>query len=727
VNERSVWIRIAQNVATTLCTLAFILSLAGVIFYDDAISQRSQTQAIQVDAAERERMLSQRVPELLLAVQTEASGRKSPQADIANLLTASEQFDTELNAFVRGGILTDSSGAQLNLDPLPSGPGLTAAQQAQALWQPLARLIEKLKGGDAAALPLAVAYARKNAGPLLDQTTALSLAVRAASARALVPLTAPRNLFGVIGILGFVAFVGLLFLRVQEGQREIEGYAINLEDKNVEIDARSRQLAEAQAGTDLIMNTVTQGLLLIDPLYRISSQYSREVKQILRLPEPAGVNFLAIMQRILTEKMYNTTKDYLALLFDSAKKERAVLKVNPLDEVEVNFPDPQGGFLLRFLEFTFRRIYDGTTIPRVFVAVTDVTARVQLENRLRESEQLKRRQFELLLSILHVDPVQLDEFIKLAEEQLHQINAALKTEDLTAGGTPQLNLMRERLNTVFRCVHNIKGNAAYLHLDYFQEVAEQFETKLSDLRSRKSLSGDDFLAVAIAQSQMRSDLEELGELREKLVGIQRVVAAPAHATPPAPGSAAPATRDDILAGVEGLARSLALKLGKEIKVETNGFDTRDVAPDRRPLLRDVLIQLTRNSLAHGVEDPQERLRLGKPRSATISIRKRDKVPANFFGFTFRDDGHGLDPVKIRSRAVESGLLTDAQARSVDDSQLASLIFAPGFSTRNGSTAEAGRGMGMDIIKQRVVDEWGGEISVQAVPGRFCEFSFMLPK
>jgi HPt (histidine-containing phosphotransfer) domain-containing protein len=735
---RTAWIRIAQNIGTLLCTLGFIFALAGVTYYTNAITQRSAAEAIRIDASERLRMLSQRIPELLYTVQTDIAEKQKPEEDLSNLLAASDQFGSELNAFVKGGTLTDAGGAQLSVDPLGPGTALAAAQQAQAVWTPLSHSIDRLKAGQATALADAVTKSRMDQATLLDQTTALSVAVRGAAQRALLPLSRPRDILAIVGVAAFIFFVGLLFLRVQEGQREIEGYAVNLEDANVELDSRSRQLADAKAGTDLILNTVTQGLLLIDSSYAIMEQHSQELRQILRIEHPAGSNFLSLMQRILTEKMYNTTRDYLGLLFDPTKRERAVAKVNPLDEVEVNFPSSEGGFVSRNLGFTFRRIYDGKMIPQVFVAVTDITARIQLEKKLRESELLKKRQFELLLSILHVDPLQLDEFVQAAEEQIRQMNAALKAEDIAPGARLSSEVLRERLNTVFRCVHSIKGNAAFLHLDYFQDVAEQFETKLSELRNMKTLGGEDFLPIVVAQSDLKSDVEELKDLREKLVGIHRVVSAPVYAPPPSQGELVdeatqalqpgePAQRDDIVAGVEGLARALALKLGKEVAVESDGFDTREVSPERRPMLRDVLIQLTRNSLAHGVEDPKERQRLGKPPYATITIRKRESVPNNWFGFTFRDDGQGLDPVKIRARAVESGLLTIDQARGIDDSQLASLIFAPGFSTANGATGEAGRGMGMDIIKQRVVDEWGGEISVQAVPGRFCEFSFLVPK
>jgi chemotaxis protein histidine kinase CheA len=101
-------------------------------------------------------------------------------------------------------------------------------------------------------------------------------------------------------------------------------------------------------------------------------------------------------------------------------------------------------------------------------------------------------------------------------------------------------------------------------------------------------------------------------------------------------------------------------------------------------------------------------------------------PPGSFAFTFRDDGQGLDPAKIRQRATELGILSPERARNVDDSEVAGVIFTPGFTTVDETTSEAGRGMGMNVIKQLVVDECGGEILVNSEVGQFCEFSFVLP-
>ena len=141
----------------------------------------------------------------------------------------------------------------------------------------------------------------------------------------------------------------------------------------------------------------------------------------------------------------------------------------------------------------------------------------------------------------------------------------------------------------------------------------------------------------------------------------------------------------------------------------------------------MLVQLTRNSLAHGIESPSAREAAGKPKVATIEIRPLPGMTAGSFGFAFRDDGRGLDPLTIRERAVELGLISRDEAVKTDESQVARFIFAPGFTTSNGATTDAGRGIGMDVVKHLVVDECGGEISVSSDPGRYCEFTFVLPR
>ncbi|MGH7757128.1 MAG: ATP-binding protein, partial [Vulcanimicrobiaceae bacterium] len=396
-----------------------------------------------------------------------------------------------------------------------------------------------------------------------------------------------------------------------------------------------------------------------------------------------------------------------------------VLKVNPLDEVECSFSNQtSGGFTSKFLSFNFRRIVEDGRVARVFVAVNDITDRVQLERQLREAEQKKERQFELLLCILHIEPLALDEFIATAKEQIHTMNDTLRAQDFAAASAGHLDLLRKRLDTIFRCVHNIKGNAALIKFEYFEKRAEEFESKLSELRNRTALGGDDFLSVVIAQSEMRSDLEELEDLRSKFSS------APQHPEiNPRYAELRPA--DEVVVAIGDLANSIASKLGKEVRVDAAGFETHNLNDAQRRAVKDVLIQLTRNSLTHGVEVPDLRELTGKQRHATLTIRPVTDNP-NQFGFVFRDDGRGFDTDRIRNRAIEQGMIASHDPRAYDDSTIVGLIFEPGFSTTDEATSEAGRGMGMNIVKQRIIDEFNGDISVLSEPGRFCEFKITLP-
>jgi chemotaxis protein histidine kinase CheA len=110
----------------------------------------------------------------------------------------------------------------------------------------------------------------------------------------------------------------------------------------------------------------------------------------------------------------------------------------------------------------------------------------------------------------------------------------------------------------------------------------------------------------------------------------------------------------------------------------------------------------------------------------LTIRGVAGADDGFIGLAFRDDGRGLDLDAIRAKAVSSGLLKKDAAASASPADLAQCIFAPGFSTSANVGAHSGRGMGMDIIKSKVVDEAGGILEVHSTPGKFCEFRFFLP-
>ncbi len=678
---------------------------------------------------------------LLLTERTLATG--APLADpLYRLQIASDRFNSIINAFNEGGEVVEPDLGRLMLDAVESGAALATLQELNVAWFELKNrsdLVirrESQRQLDAAIVRSAIEYSLGRQEHLARLTSDFAAGLDAEQQSTIAADSAWRNGALSLATLSFLLVPAVLLLNrarwagdearrtaaelttkqaaLEQHQAALEQHQAALEAHQVALEDHQTALAAAQSESALIMDTVQEGLLLIDAEGVIGSQYSRESTTILRQPDLAGLNLLSLLRNLVTEKMHTTVVDYLALLFDPRRKERTVLKVNPLADIEVNFPNPTGGFTTRFLGFAFRRIMDGDQVARVFVAMRDITAQVELERRLREEEKKKERQFEMLLGIVHVESDQLDLFVKLVGTELESINGALRAEEFASAGAEGRTQLRERLNQVFRSVHNIKGNAVYLKLDYFQRAAEEFENRLSELQGRSRLNGDDFLAIVVAQARLRADLLDLQELRGKLTGLRT-----------APRAGAAPAGDAVLEGVAAQAAELAERLGKPVGTDFDPLALAALPPERRGLARDVLIQLVRNALVHSVEAPELREAAGKPARARLTLRCRPAGPDGLAGFVFRDDGAGLDLPRIRSKAESASLV--AAGAAIADQELAALIFAPGFSTAARADGDAGRGMGLDIIKHHVVDESGGEIGVRSVPGAFCEFTCLLPE
>src|SRR4051812_43916773 len=205
------------------------------------------------------------------------------------------------------------------------------------------------------------------------------------------------------------------------------------------------ELGRSLGLTDTIMGTVREGLFLLTPELAIEAKYSAATRQIFGQEELAGADFLDLIQRITPKRTHELTARFLRLLLNPAKTDSVIAKINPLKEVEASFPSRSGQLEQKFLTFTFERIREGGEIRHAMVTVADVTPRVLLAQQLKQSQQRMERQAELLLSVMHVEPQLLREFIEDAHTELESVNALLREGRSPVLSIPDRNIFYRHL------------------------------------------------------------------------------------------------------------------------------------------------------------------------------------------------------------------------------------------------------------------------------------------
>jgi len=171
-----------------------------------------------------------------------------------------------------------------------------------------------------------------------------------------------------------------------------------------------------------------------------------------------------------------------------------------------------------------------------------------------------------------------------------------------------------------------------------------------------------------------------------------------------------------------VVRDLAKELNKEVNLTIEGEDTE---LDRTVIdeIGDPLVHLIRNSMDHGVEHPDDREAKGKSRVGQVGLIARHE--GNNVIIMVTDDGAGINAAKVRSKAVEKGVVTQEDADNMTDAEAVRLVFLPGFSTSDVITDVSGRGVGMDVVRT-TIEALGGVIDVETKENEGSIFKIKLP-
>jgi two-component system chemotaxis sensor kinase CheA len=180
--------------------------------------------------------------------------------------------------------------------------------------------------------------------------------------------------------------------------------------------------------------------------------------------------------------------------------------------------------------------------------------------------------------------------------------------------------------------------------------------------------------------------------------------------------------ESIFPSLARAAKDAASALGKQAEVEVRGGDLRVDAQVLAPL-RDALLHLVRNAVAHGIEGPAERAAAGKTKSGRIELRvaRRDHQLV----FSCRDDGHGIDVPAVRRELVARGRVSELEAKTLADSLLIERLLSGGLSTTASVTQISGRGVGLDVVRE-VAERLEGDVAIESEPGRGTYVEIRVP-
>ena len=487
--------------------------------------------------------------------------------------------------------------------------------------------------------------------------------------------------------------------------------------------ARQRQdssLRQARQQTADILRTVKDGLFLLDANLVIGAAYSSALEALFQRKDFSGLAFESLLKNIVSERTLATALKFVKILWAERTNEKLVKTINPLGEVEVHIDGGNGKFDTRYLQFDFHRVRVDGEMTHVLVSVSDVTARVDLANELQASQTQAQGQVDTLLGILHIDPVQLTSFLNDSNAAMKMINAVLREP------TREEGVFRRKLDTLFRQVHSVKGEAAALGLSSIETRAHAFEDDLKSLKEKPALSGNDFLPLVIKLDDLLTHLQSVSELVSRLSRLHIAQHDAVHTTTAVlEGEKLLVGKGDsgVAATLQQLATRIALENGKDVVLQCVGFDA--IPDDYRRAVKDIGVQAVRNAVVHGIETTAARMAAGKAQQGTVRLSFHESGDAGY-KLIIEDDGQGLSTERIKEVALKKGFITPERAATLDTKQIFSLLFQPGFSTVEAATKDAGRGVGMNVIAD-LTNQMGGRVSVATSAGKFTRLTMTLPR
>jgi len=444
------------------------------------------------------------------------------------------------------------------------------------------------------------------------------------------------------------------------------------------------------------------GLFFMDKNYIIQDHYSRYLEELLSDTKLFGKNLIDIIGDSVTPSESEAIKDYFNMILERTYDQEMLDDINPLNELHYLNKETEEK---KVFQFAFATVERGHGDVFILVTIYDITTRVELQQRLAEEEARRQEEMQSVFELIQVDPDVFSDFMADMEHEIGQINSTMKNEAMST---------HDALVKTYQSVHAIKSNAVILGLSVFGNKVHALESKIKKLREMKEVPFNDMLNLTM-------EIEKISKEKDGFADILAKIQSYAGS-----GKKAGGEKQNIKVLVESLAKTtsrVAEDLEKEIKFISSDIDPEAIDKGPRRVMKEILMQLIRNSALHGIEMPDDRKAKGKNPMGTIKLTIKMTEDKKNIHIKLIDDGGGLNYKKIAERALANKLIKPEDANNPD--VLMKVIFMPGFSTADTETVHGGRGIGLNLVRDRIKEE-KGNIKVKSEAGKGTLFFISLP-
>lgn len=496
-------------------------------------------------------------------------------------------------------------------------------------------------------------------------------------------------------------------------------------------------IRERSAEMRRIMDNVDKGILTVDRELRIGPEYSACCRRLFATDNLRGQNLLEVLGLVgRSSAAGEQVRDFTNLYFSQLLPDKDIDPLNPIPELELAHPQTGEKCWVAFRFFPMR---DAGQVARLMIEATDISQQKRLRAEI-DAANVHNAQVSAIASDLDL----FQAFVAETQQILNKVDEELVR--FRSGTDP-----RDAARELFRGVHTVKGTAAAFKLAELVEETGKLETFLSPLRQSVTTTPENVTVLSEGLISVRKVFNAVVEIARPILGhaldegagtslripaalVERLLekAGPLLANAGTEGRQALTLLTSLyeLPARKAFARSvkaiqpLAERLDKKIRLTFTGEETPIPVPAAAPL-DSALMHILRNACDHGIESPDRRMDAGKAEEGVIELNchaEDDRLT-----ITVRDDGGGIDPVRVTQSAIEKGLISAEQALTLSEHEKYRLLVTPGFSTRAEASDVSGRGVGLDVAVAEVENSLGGKLEIESVPGHGTVMRMSVPR